>query len=226
MDECGDILLLLRAWRCVWRAGKNCRDIVVQIDGRELDGMARNRAGIEASEPALGIYDSVPSDTVAYRFGVSCIGHLIHAHSARGGLVHREGIPDELPAPVGARHRIAGAFDLRQRGKQFGRDRVGGMRVEERFVPPPRFDRFLVERPAGEKEQLARLADNVIDEVCQRECREDERREPIRTGRGAAVSLRRTERAPCESGTWQCAARASGCLARCAPACDSSAGVV
>jgi hypothetical protein len=28
-----------------------------------------------------------------------------------------------------------------------------------------------------DKEQLARLADNVIDEVCQRECREDERRE-------------------------------------------------
>ncbi len=77
------------------------------------------------------------------------------------------------------------------------------MRVEERFVPPPRFDRFLVERPAGEKEQLARLADNVIDEVCQRECREDERREPIRTGRGAAVSLRRTERAPCQQLTWR-----------------------
>ena len=120
MDECGDILLLLRAWRCVWRAGKNCRDIVVQIDGREIDGMARNRAGIEASEPALGIYDSVPSDTVACRFGVSCVGHLIHAHSARGGLVHREGIPDELPAPVGARHRIAGAFDLRNAASSSG----------------------------------------------------------------------------------------------------------
>src|ERR1700674_2134044 len=71
-------------------------------------------AAIEAREPAVGIYDSVSSDTVACRLGVSCIGHLVHAHSARGGLVHREGIPGELPAPVGACHRIAGAFDLRQ----------------------------------------------------------------------------------------------------------------
>ena len=43
MDECGEILLLLRACRCVWRAGKNCRDIVVEVYGRELDGMARDR---------------------------------------------------------------------------------------------------------------------------------------------------------------------------------------
>src|ERR1700761_714480 len=76
--------------------------------------MAWDHAGLEANEPAIGIHDSVPSDTVAYCLGVSCIGHLVHAHSARGGLVHREGIPGELPAPVGACHRIAGAFDLRQ----------------------------------------------------------------------------------------------------------------
>jgi hypothetical protein len=36
--------------------------MVVQVHGRELDGMARDRAGIEAREPAVGIYDSVPSD--------------------------------------------------------------------------------------------------------------------------------------------------------------------
>jgi hypothetical protein len=38
------ILLMLQACRCVWRAGKNCRDIVVQVYGRELDawlGIAR-----------------------------------------------------------------------------------------------------------------------------------------------------------------------------------------
>src|SRR6266571_2774094 len=33
MDECGEILLLLRAWRCVRRAGKNRRDIAVQVHG-------------------------------------------------------------------------------------------------------------------------------------------------------------------------------------------------
>src|SRR5260221_7072098 len=110
MDECGEILLLLRACRCVWRAGKNCRDIVVQIHGRELDGMARDRAGIEASEPAVGIYDSVPSDTVACRLGVSCIGHLVHAHSAPGGPLHPAGRPGELPAPGGARPPTPRAF--------------------------------------------------------------------------------------------------------------------
>src|SRR5258706_7522731 len=88
MDECGEILLLLQACRCVWRAGKNCRDIVVQVHGRELDGMARDRAGIEASEPPVGIYDSVPADTVACRLGVSCISHLVHAYSTRGWPVH------------------------------------------------------------------------------------------------------------------------------------------
>jgi hypothetical protein len=239
MDECGEILLLLRACRCVWRAGKNRRDMLVQVDRRELDGMARDRAGIEAGEPAAGSYDSVPADTVACRLGVSWIGHLVHAHSARGGLVHSEGIPGEPPAPVGARHRIAGAFDLRQCGQQLGRDRAGGIGVKERFVPPPRFDRFLVERPADEKQQLARLADNVIDEVCQRECREDERRKandpnhqrrcaqrPSHQARAAADAAEqavaalpgvRLARAGLGSGrrghadVWAC----------CAPACDS-----
>src|SRR5258707_13256136 len=105
MDECGEILLLLRACRCVWRAGKNCRDIVVQVHGRELDGMARDRAGIEASEPAVGIYDSVPSDTVACRLRVSCIGHLVHAHSARGGVLNPGRIPGGLATPSSAGHR-------------------------------------------------------------------------------------------------------------------------
>jgi len=168
MDECGEILLLLRACRGVWRAGKNRRDIVVQVHGRELNGMARDRPGVEAGEPTVGIYHSIPSDTVACRLGVSSIGHLVHADSARGGLVHSEGIPSELPAPVGARHRIAGAFDLRQRGQQLGRDRARGIGVEERSVLSPRFDRFLIKRPADEKEQFARLADNVVNEVCQR----------------------------------------------------------
>src|SRR5260370_6180026 len=44
-------------------------------------------------------------------------------------------------------------------------------------VEPLCLDGSLWGGTADEKEQLARLADNVIDEVCQRECREDERRE-------------------------------------------------
>src|SRR4030081_4095869 len=84
MDECGEILLLLRACRCAWRVGKNCRDIVVQVHGRELDGMARDCAGIEASEPAVGIHDSVPSDTVAWRLRRRLLGYFVHSPSAPG----------------------------------------------------------------------------------------------------------------------------------------------
>src|SRR4051794_36385053 len=78
MDECGQILLLLRACRCLWRAGKNCCGVAVEVHGRELDRMARDRADIETSEPAVGINDGVRSDTVARRLSVSCIGHLVH----------------------------------------------------------------------------------------------------------------------------------------------------
>src|SRR5258708_15115397 len=102
MDECGEILLLLRACRCVWHAGKNCRDIVVQVHGRELDGMARDRAGIEASEPAVSIYDSVPSDTVACRLRVSFIGHLGPALSARGRAGTRAWGPGGTSWPAGS----------------------------------------------------------------------------------------------------------------------------
>src|SRR4030081_2192395 len=86
MDECGEILLLLRACRCVWRAGKNCRDIVVQVHGRELDGMARERAGIEASEPRGGIYGRGSSDSVAWRLGARSICHLGHSPQPPGGV--------------------------------------------------------------------------------------------------------------------------------------------
>src|ERR1700732_2826802 len=105
MDECGEILLLLRACRCVWRAGKNRRDMLVQVHGCELDGMARDRAGIEAGEPATGSYDSVPSDTVACRLGVSWIGHLEHAHGAPGGVFHSGGGSREQREARGARPR-------------------------------------------------------------------------------------------------------------------------
>src|SRR5689334_12544715 len=46
----------------------------------------------------------------------SCVGHLIHADAARGRLVDREGVPAQPPSPIGARDRIAGTLDLRQRG--------------------------------------------------------------------------------------------------------------
>src|SRR3954453_15467398 len=76
MDECGEILLLLRVWRRVARASENRGDIAVQVDRRELDGMARDRAGIETVEPAV-IHDSVLADAVASRPRGSPVGHLV-----------------------------------------------------------------------------------------------------------------------------------------------------
>src|SRR5882762_4321960 len=47
MDEGGEILLLLRAGRGVGHARENRRDLAVQVNGSEFDGVARNRADVE-----------------------------------------------------------------------------------------------------------------------------------------------------------------------------------
>src|SRR6201999_3365427 len=70
---------------------------------------------------------------------------------------------------------IARALDLRQRSEQLGRDGVGRILAEKRSVLLPSFARHLVELPADNEEQLGRLADHLIDDVCQRDHREDRR---------------------------------------------------
>ena len=62
MDEGGKILPLLRAWLRVANAGENVGNIAVEIDGRQLDGMARDRTDIEAGHPAAGIGDRMVAD--------------------------------------------------------------------------------------------------------------------------------------------------------------------
>ena len=148
--------------------------MAVEIHRCELDGMARERANIGA-EAAAGIGDGVVPDAESRGLGVGPVGHLEQADGAGGGLVERERIKTPSPAPIGAIHRIARALDLRQRGQEFGRDRMGGVSVEQRPVLPPRLRRFLVEPVADEEEQLGWLVDHVIDQVRQREDRQHDR---------------------------------------------------
>src|ERR1700726_1743397 len=60
------------------------------------------------------------ADAIVSRLGKGRVGHLVHANAARGRLVDREGVPGQPPPPIGARDRIAGALDLRQRREQLG----------------------------------------------------------------------------------------------------------
>lgn len=108
MDQRGEILFLLRACLHIARKRKNRSHVAVQIHRCQLDGVARDRADIEAGEPAAAIRDRVAADTEPDSLGVGRIGHLVEADGAGGGLVKREGIEAQSPAPVGARDRIAG----------------------------------------------------------------------------------------------------------------------
>jgi len=195
MDERRKILLLLRRCRHIAGAGENISDIAVQIHGRELDGMARDHAGIEAGIPAAGIGDRVVPDAESCSLGVGAVQHLVEADRAGGGLVNRERIEAQSPAPVGARHRIAAALDLRQRGQQLWCDCAGGVASKERGVLPPRLGRLLVERVADKEEQLGRLPDHLIDEVRER-CDRKQDRHAGRDPHGARRSREPPSRPP------------------------------
>src|SRR5437762_6134760 len=43
---------------------------------------------------------------ICSRLGEGCVGHLIHADGARGGLIDRERIPAQAPPPIGPCYRI------------------------------------------------------------------------------------------------------------------------
>src|SRR3984885_12715197 len=165
MDEGREILLLAGGGLLVARSGENLSDMTVQIDGRELDRMARDRPEIETAKAASIIHHRMIADTGPRGLGVSAIGHLKQTDGARRRLIDRERVETPSPAPVGAVHRIARPLDLRQRGQQFGRDRAGGKLAEQRPVLPPRLGRLLVEPVTDEGEQLGRFKDHVIDEI-------------------------------------------------------------
>src|SRR5579871_6521088 len=131
--------------------------------------MARERANGDGAPPAAVIGHRMIPDTEARSLSGCSIDHLGEADGARGRRIDRQRIEAPSPAPIRAFHRIAGAFDLRQRGQEFGRDCAGGIGAKEGSVLPPGFRRLLVERRVEEEEQLGGFADDLIGEVRQGE---------------------------------------------------------
>jgi hypothetical protein len=82
-------------------------------------------------------------------------------------------VPGHAPTPVGARDRVARAFDLRQRCEQLGRHHRGGMLAEDRPVFSPRLRRRLGERAVQGKEQLGGLAQSLVHPVRRGKRRQD-----------------------------------------------------
>ena len=131
------------------------------------------------------------ADAIAPCLGEGWVGHLVHADAARGWLINREGIPGQAPPPIGARQRVAGALDLRERRQQFGCNRGGGILAKERRILAPGLKRRFVERTAYGKEHLGRLAHDMIDEVCREKDGEDGRSnggDPDRQWRGSQLA--------------------------------------
>jgi hypothetical protein len=172
MDEGGEILFLLRARDRARRGGEHAGHLAIEIDRRKRDGVAGQRPGVEALEPAIG-HDDMPADAGARGLGKGRVGHLEQADGARGGPVPCGRIPAPPPAPVGARDRIAGALGLRQCRQQFGRDVVSGEFAEPGAVLPPGVGGLFVEHFVGEKQQLGRFSHHLPAEVDQRQGDQD-----------------------------------------------------
>src|SRR5258705_1486496 len=88
MNDRGELLLLLLVGGPVWSACENRRNLAVQKHRCELDSVARHDASIKPIEPAAVLHDSVVADAISSCFGEGCIGHLVHADGARGGVVN------------------------------------------------------------------------------------------------------------------------------------------
>src|SRR5882672_2916648 len=176
MNDRGELLLLLLVGGPVWSACKQRRNLAVQKHRCELDSVARHDASIKRIEPAAVLHDSVVADAISSCFGEGCVGHLVHADGARGGLIDRERIPSQAPPPIGSCYRIPRTLDLRQGGEQLGRDGGRGILAKERRILLPSLGRHLVHRAAHGKEHLGRLAYYLIDEVRRGKDGEDGRR--------------------------------------------------
>src|SRR3984885_13295917 len=107
MDEGREILLLAGSGLRLAGAGEHVSDMAVQIDRRELDRMARERADVEARKAAAVLHHRMVPDAGARGLGVGAIGHLQETDGARRRLVDRERVKNPPPAAIGAVHRIA-----------------------------------------------------------------------------------------------------------------------
>src|SRR5580704_2070553 len=133
MNYRGELLLLLQAGGRVRSACKNRRDVAVQKHRRELDRVARHDASIKPTEPAA-VLNGMVANAISSRFGEDCVGHLVHADGARGGLIDREKIPGQAPPPIGSCYRITRTLDLREGGEQLGCIRRFGAKPDKKIV--------------------------------------------------------------------------------------------
>src|SRR5574341_416803 len=153
VDHCGQILLLLERGSGYPPVPNRACNGAIQEGRSQLNGMAWQDAGVEAVEPArfqvvpgAVFHHQVVVDAVAFRFAERPVGDLVHADRARRRLVQLQGIPCQLPTPVGPGHGVPPALHLGERSQQFGCDDRGRMLAEERSVLLPRLGGALVER--------------------------------------------------------------------------------
>ncbi len=113
-------------------------DLPVEQGGGQFHGVAWDDSAVEAVEPT-GVHivprpildDHMVVDAIALPFLKRAVGDLKHADGRGGRSVPLEGILlRDPPLPVGARHGIARAFGLGDRGEQFGRNDGRRMDIE------------------------------------------------------------------------------------------------
>ncbi len=182
MDDRSEVLLLLKRHAGDSLGAERAGDAAIEKRRGQLDRVAGHDARVQAVEPARShrvprspLDHGVIMDAIALRFAERSIGNLVHADRARCRAVQLERIPGQLPAPGRAGHRIAGAFDLGERGEKRGRHDGGGVVAEDRLVLPPRLGRRLGERAAHREEQLGGLADDLVAPVGREPERQDAR---------------------------------------------------
>jgi hypothetical protein len=168
--------------------------------------MARYDAAVEAIEPTgirvvprTVLDHSMVMDAVTRGFLERPVRNLIHAHRARRWLVQRQGIPRQMPPPVGPRHRIPSSFNLRQRSQQLGCHDRCRMFTEERAVLLPRLGWVLVERVVQRKEDFGGLIEYMIRPIDAEPEQQDTRYDHDSTygrRRGEHGFLRSTEHTP------------------------------
>src|SRR5215469_8213442 len=73
------LLLLLRAYCRSRPMADNSLDITLQENRRKLSGVGRRYPRIETVGRAAVLDDHMMKNAIALRFGIGCIGHLVHA---------------------------------------------------------------------------------------------------------------------------------------------------
>ena len=172
VDHGGQILFLLERDPADLSRPHGARDTSIEQRRGQLNGMARHDAAVQAVEPA-GIRVAPGAlldhlmimDAVARGFLESPVRNLVHADRARRRSIEFQGIPGQMPLPVGPCHRVSATLDLSQRGQQLRRHNRCCVFAEERAVLFPRLGRALVERAVQGKENFGRLVVRMIGPV-------------------------------------------------------------